>query len=108
LNSTLVFLLGNQKNAGITKISIKKDNRKVKIATRTKVSVMKNHINGLGYEDGRILITAHGFMKGKTDAEEKASLEEYKKKAGDYISEMLGVSTSEIEDTTIVAEKVEE
>ena len=53
LNSTMVFLFGNQKNAGITKISIQKDGRKVKIATRTKVSVMKNHVNGLGYEDGR-------------------------------------------------------
>jgi hypothetical protein len=108
LNSTLVFLFGNQKNAGITKISIKKDSRKVKIATRTKVSIMKNHVNGLGYEDGRILITAHDFMKGKNDAEEKKSLEEYKKIAGAYISEMLGVSTTEIEDADFVAEKVDE
>jgi hypothetical protein len=108
LNSTMVFLFGNQKNAGITKISIKKDSRKVKIATRTKVSIMKNHVNGLGYEDGRILITAHDFMKGKTDVEEKKSLEDYKKTAGDYISEMLGVNASEIGDADFIAEKVEE
>ncbi len=92
LNSTMVFLFGNQKNAGITKISITKDSRKVKIATRTKVSVMKNHVNGLGYEDGKILVTAHGFMKGRDPSTEKKSIEEYKKSAATYITERLGVS----------------
>lgn len=91
LNSTLVFLFGNQKNAGITKISIQKDGRKVKIATRTKVSVMKNHVNGLGYEDGRILVTAHDFMKGRDQTSEKKSVEEYKKSAAGYIEDRLGV-----------------
>ena len=38
LNSTLVFLFGNQKGAGTTKISITKDGRKMKIAVRTKIS----------------------------------------------------------------------
>jgi len=108
LNSTLVFLFGNQKNSGITRISMTKDKRKVKIATRTKVSVMKNHVNGLGYEDGRILITAHDFMKGKDDSEEKKSVEEYKKIAADYISERLGISVDEIDDVRIEKEDVEE
>ena len=105
LNSTLVFLFGNQKNAGITKISIQKDGRRVKIATRTKISVMKNHVNGLGYEDGKILITAHDFMKAKNDVEEKKSIEEYKKTASDYISERLGVNISEIDDGKIIEEE---
>ena len=54
LNSTLVFLFGNQKGAGTTKISAVKDKRKVRFATRTRISIMKNHVNGKGYEDGRI------------------------------------------------------
>lgn len=102
LNSTLVFLFGNQKGAGITKISITKNKRKVKIATRTKISIMKNHVNGLGYEDGRILVTSHGFKKGRDDSEEKKSIEEYKRDASDYISEKLGVSVSELEDARTV------
>lgn len=106
LNSSLVFLFGNQKGAGITKISITKDKRKVKIATRTKVSVMKNHLNGLGYEDGRILITSHDFMRAKDDAEEKKSIEEYKKIAGDYISERLGINPADIADAKIEEEEV--
>ena len=35
LNSTLVFLFGNQKGAGTTKISTTKDGRKIKIAVRS-------------------------------------------------------------------------
>ena len=105
LNSSIVFLFGNQKGAGTTKISITKDKRKVKIATRTKISIMKNHINGLGYEDGRILVTSHGFMPGREDVEEKKSIEEYKKESGDYISKMLGVSVTDITDVEVVTEE---
>jgi hypothetical protein len=104
LNSSIVFLFGNQKGAGTTKISITKDKRKVKIATRTKISIMKNHINGLGYEDGRILVTSHGFMPGREDGEEKKSIEDYKKESGDYISKMLGVNVTDITDVEVVTE----
>ena len=104
LNSSVVFLFGNQKGAGTTKISITKDKRKVKIATRTKISIMKNHINGLGYEDGRILVTSHGFMPGREDSEEKKSIEDYKKESGDYISKMLGVNVTDITDVEVVTE----
>lgn len=104
LNSTLVFLFGNQKGAGTTKISITKDKRKVKIATRTKISIMKNHVNGLGYEDGRILVTAHDFMKGRDDVEEKKSIEQYKTEHGDYIGKMLGVNVTDTLDVEVVTE----
>jgi hypothetical protein len=107
LNSTLVFLFGNQKGGGITKISITTNGRKTKIATRTKVSVMKNHINGLGYEDGRILITAHNFMHCKNETEEKASIAEYKKIAAEYISERLGVPINDINDAQIEEEEID-
>ena len=65
---------------------------------------MKNHVNGLGYEDGRILVTTHGFMRAKDDPEEKKSIEEYKKTASSYISERLGVSVEDISDVEIVME----
>jgi len=91
LNSTLVFLFGNQKNAGTTKISAVKDKRKVRFATRSKISVMKNHVNGMGYEDGKILVTAHGFMAGKDTTEEKKSVEQYKSENSSYWKGMLGI-----------------
>jgi hypothetical protein len=109
LNCSLVFLFGNQKNGGITKISIVKGGRTIKIATRTKVSVMKNHINSLGYEDGKIMITSHDFMKCRTKEEEKKSREEYVKTYGAYISEIIGVSVSGIGDIdSVIEEEVED
>ena len=90
LNSSLVFLFGNQKGAGTNKITATKDKRSVKFAIRTKVSVMKNHINGLGYEDGKIIVTPHGFLAGKDTTEEKASIEAYKKEYSDYWKEIIG------------------
>ena len=105
LNSSLVFLFGNQKGAGTTKISITKDKRKIRIATRTKISISKNHINGGGYEDGRILVTPQGFMHGKDDTEEKRSIEDYKKEYGEYIGKQLGVNVADIENIQVVTEE---
>ena len=107
LNSTLVFLFGNQKGAGTTKISFTKDGRTVKVATWTKVSIMKNHVNGLGYEDGKILVTAFDFMRGKDKEEQKASLDIFKKEHSDYIVKMLGVNVTDIVDTEVVTEDEE-
>ena len=90
LNSSLVFLFGNQKNAGTNKIAAVKDKRKIKFAVRTKISVMKNHINGLGYEDGKIIVTPHGFLAGKESIEEKKSIEQYKSEQADYWKEVIG------------------
>ena len=92
LNSTLVFRFGNQKNAGTTNISAVKEKRKVKFATRTKITIMKNHVNGLGYEDGKILITPHGFISGKESSEEKKSIDIYKSEYSGYWSEQLGTN----------------
>ena len=90
LNSSLVFLFGNQKGAGTNKITATKDKRSIKFAIRSKVSVLKNHINGLGYEDGRIIVTPHGFLAGKDSTEEKSNIEKYKKEYADYWKEIIG------------------
>ena len=90
LNSTLVFRFGNQKNSGTTNISAVKEKRKVKFATRTKITIMKNHVNGLGYEDGKILITPHGFIAGREASEEKKSIDNYKQEHATFWSEQLG------------------
>ena len=101
LNSSLVFLFGNQKGAGTTKITATKDKRSVKFAVRSKVSVMKNHINGLGFDDGKIIVTPHGFLAGKDSTEEKASIEKYKKEYADYWKDIIGAEG----DFTLTEEK---
>ena len=50
-------------------------------------------IFGLGYEDGKIIVTPHGFLAGKEAAEEKVSIENYKKEYADYWKDILGVSS---------------
>jgi len=91
LNSSLVFLFGNQKGAGTTKITATKDKRSIKFAIRSKISVLKNHINGLGYDDGRIIVTPHGFLAGKESNEEKSNIEKYKKEYADYWKNIIGI-----------------
>ena len=45
----------------------------------------------MGYEDGRILVTAHGFLSGKDSTEEKKSLEQYKADNASFWGGMLGI-----------------
>jgi hypothetical protein len=90
LNSSLVFLFGNQKDAGTSKITATKDKRSIKFAIRSKVSVLKNHINGLGYDDGKIIVTPHGFIAGKDTTEEKSNIEKYKKEYAEYWKDIIG------------------
>jgi hypothetical protein len=90
LASALVFLFGNQKNAGINHITATKNGRTVSYAIRTKISVLKNHINGLGYKDGKIIATPQGYI-----ADDKDALENYKKDYSQYWNAILS-GTGEI------------
>jgi hypothetical protein len=94
--STLVFRFGNEADAGISKIDATKNGRKVNFATRTKVTVDKNHINGLGYADSQIIITPHGFIK--SDKRDKSDLDTYKKETSEYWSKILGDGNFDLEE----------
>ncbi len=56
-----------------------KNGRKIKFASRTKISILKNHVNGIGYEDGKVIVTPHGFIEDTKEAEET-----YKKEYSEY------------------------
>ena len=90
LACTLVFLFGNQKKGGVNQIEATKNGRKVVFATRTKISVLKNHVNGLSYKDGKILAVHNGYIE-----DTKESLEEYKKTYSNYWNAQL-TGTGEI------------
>ena len=87
LASSVVFLFGNQKKAGISHIDATKNGRKISFAIRTKISILKNHVNGLGYKDGKIIAVPHGYI-----ADTKEALEKYKKEYSDYWVTKLGDS----------------
>jgi hypothetical protein len=90
LASSIVFLFGNQKKAGISHITATKNGRTVAYATRTKISILKNHVNGISYKDGKIIATPHGYI-----SDTKEALEAYKKQYAQYWNAILS-GTGEI------------
>jgi hypothetical protein len=103
--ASYVFLFGNQKGSGTSGVTITKDTRKLKFGMITKISLMKNHINGLGFEDGKIMITPDDFYPGKTPPEQKRSIERYKREHGDYLATIFG---GDISDASFKMESDEE
>jgi len=87
LASSLVFLFGSQKKAGINHIDATKNGRKISYAVRTKISILKNHVNGLAYKDGKIIAVPQGFID-----DTKEALDEYKKQYSNYWNKILGGS----------------
>jgi hypothetical protein len=85
LASALVFLFGNQKKAGINHITATKNGRTVSYAIRTKVSILKNHVNGISFKDGKIIAVPQGYIK-----DDKTALDKYKKEYSDYWNKVLG------------------
>jgi hypothetical protein len=97
LASVLVFLFGSQKKAGINHIDATKNGRKISYAIRTKISILKNHVNGLAYKDGKIIAVPQGFIN-----DTKEALDEYKKQYSDYWNKILGGSGDfEISESTV-------
>lgn len=90
LASSLVFLFGNQKKAGINHITATKNGRTVSYAIRTKISILKNHVNGIQFKDGKIIAVPQGYID-----DTKESLEEYKKQYSQYWNAILS-GTGEI------------
>ena len=84
LASSLVFLFGNQKKAGINHITATKNGRTVAYATRTKISVLKNHVNGISFKDGKIIAVPQGYIK-----DDKTALEKYKKEYSEFWNKIL-------------------
>jgi hypothetical protein len=95
LASSLVFLFGNQKKAGISHIDATKNGRKVSFAIRTKISILKNHVNGLGYKDGKLIAIPQGYI-----ADTKEALDKYKKDYSEYWVTKLGSSDYSLDESS--------
>lgn len=85
LASSLIFLFGKQKKAGINHIDATKNGRKVSFAIRTRISILKNHINGLGFKDGKIIAVHNGYVP-----DTKEGIDKYKKEFADYWALKMG------------------
>jgi len=99
-DSTLVVTFGNITNSGTSKIKATKDGKQVEFAKRTKVSVDKNHVNGVTTM-GRIIMTPHGFIE-----EDPKAVNEYKKDHAHEWLQVLGSTDFDIIEESEVSEDV--
>jgi hypothetical protein len=102
LASSLVFLFGNQKKSGINHITATKNGRTVSYAIRTKVSILKNHVNGLGYKDGKIIAVPQGYID-----DTKESLDNYKKEYSQYWNAILSGTGEIVLDESYIEDEIE-
>jgi hypothetical protein len=97
LNSTLIFLFGSQKNAGTNKLKATKNGRSINYGTRSKISILKNHVNGIGYQDGKVIVTPHDFIEDTKEAEK-----DYKDEHADYwISMFIKSGLGEVDENDL-------
>jgi hypothetical protein len=102
LASSLIFLFGNQKKSGISHIDATKNGRKISFAIRTKISILKNHVNGLGYKDSKIIAVHNGYIP-----DTKESLDKYKKEYSEYWSEKMGSTNFELTESEEIDNEVD-
>jgi hypothetical protein len=90
LSANLVILCGNQAHAGTSQINLVHKGRKVNFGIRTKVTVMKNHIHGLGFADSRIIAVPHGFIDDDPEA-----IKAYKAEHAEYWAGIMNIEPDE-------------
>lgn len=84
LSSSFVVLFGKAKKSGVSHITATKNGRKVVFATKTRISLLKNHVTGMQYHDGKLIATPHGYIE-----DSKEALEDYKKRYSTYWNQIL-------------------
>lgn len=102
LSASLVFLFGNQKSSGINHIDATKNGRKISFAVRTKISILKNHVNGLGYKDSKIIAVHNGYIM-----DTKEALDKYKKEYANYWATKMGGNDFSLEESQSVDSDIE-
>lgn len=85
-NSKIRIMFGLESKPGVSKLKIKYKNKEVTYATRTRVSIIKNHDNGISLTS-KIVATPHGFIH---DSEKDTLAKEYFKKYADFFMSQIG------------------
>ena len=102
-NSTIQIVFGNVTNSGTSKLKVTKNGKEVTYATRTKVSVAKNHITGISLT-AKLVSTPHGFID---DSKGDIIAKQYFKNNADIFMEILGGDVSGVSFTEDASEENE-
>src|SRR5690606_27760733 len=108
-NASLMITFGNVTNSGTSKLKVKKNGKDLTYATRTKITIEKNHINGIS-TSGRIIATPHFFVM---DSDKDTVAKKYFKDHEDFFTSQLGAGDGEIvffeeEDNEVIEAKSQE
>jgi hypothetical protein len=90
LSANLVIRCGNAAHAGTSQINLVHKGRKVNFGVRTKVTVVKNHIHGLGFADSSIIAVPHGFIPDDPEA-----IKAYKAEHSQYWADIMNIDPDE-------------
>lgn len=82
-DASLIITCGNVANSGASKLKATRGGRQFTWGTRAKISVDKNHINGIS-TSAHLIGTAHGFI-----LDEKKYVDQYKKDYNEYFENVL-------------------
>jgi hypothetical protein len=85
-NSTIQIQFGNATNNGVGRLKITKNYKDVVYASRTKVTITKNHITGISLTS-RMVATPHGFIE---DSPKDVIAKQYFKDHADMFMDILG------------------
>lgn len=106
-HASLMITFGNVTNSGVSKLKAVKNKKDVTYASRTKVNIEKNHVNGIS-TSGKIIATPHGYVM---DSPSNAVAKAYFKDNAEYFMGMLGAGDGEVIDLSeilLVSEDGEE
>tara|TARA_R110000822_G_scaffold259265_2_gene384414 strand:+ start:8342 stop:9415 length:1074 start_codon:yes stop_codon:yes gene_type:complete len=105
-DATLIITFGNITNPGTSKIKAISQGKQVEFAKKTNVQIEKNHIGGV-QSRGKIVMTAHGFIK-----DDKKAIDNYKAEHKDRWFKLLGsdkfdlIEEGDTEEETINVKKI--
>lgn len=89
-DASFIITFGNITGSGTNKIKATKNGKNVEFAKRTKISCDKNHVTNVTTE-GRIIMTAHGFIE-----DDKKAIDGYKKEHSKEWLQILGTKDFDI------------
>ena len=85
----MIFHMGGKSTSSAKKLSATQGGKDYQFGVMTDIECVKNHVNGISFADGKIMVTSHGFMKMRDTVEEKKSREDYLKTNLEYIGSRL-------------------
>ena len=83
-DASLIIDFGNIATAGINKIKATKNGKEVLFGSRVRISIEKNHINGISTTN-KVIVTPTGYIE-----DDKKAIDDYKKANLPYFMTLLG------------------